>query len=640
MKKILIFAACLTTLVACTTKEEVMSPISRDVRFYPPLTRATDTEFEDGDVISVTAILPSDGTELKASGNFADNVHYTYRNGMFMFVPESGKEAIKLPNGGEGLAYYAIYPQQEVLKTIGTFAVQSDQRSHANRTASDFCTVFKSASDEEDVVLDFWHRLSRICVNIQGVPSGQTVTMQLKNMYLETAFDLNAETYESTGTSKSDIRMGEMGTNRDFEAILPPQAFNLASDLVVTIGTKEYNVTTNRPGDTFRSGMEYDCKLYYVDGVIVPGPIYETRFGGDIYPWNASDIPSDDLATDNPIVNPDDENTDIPNFNYTVSEEGGWYVIRLDMTGVRDPFTNDWVKLYGTADPRQNVWLSIDNKPKGFTISNTAEAEGAEQTKAVDLVFLVDNSGSMKEEANTLATQVMEWATNLSKSGLDIRFGCVGYDGAITGAINLTTIDKLTEYLNYSTGVARTRHFGGDDASELSSKVSPYRTGGGDSNECGTAALRFADEQFTFRTGANRVYVNFTDEPNQPNGNQAFSTEWVNDIKNWPATKGTIHTVFSAGNNWSESADYKEYPWNLSTYTGGTIIFTSSSFSGVNLDDLPVTGALQNSYIIRFRNVENLFDGKEHDVHITVKSASPNGEILADKVYKIIFEKP
>ena len=62
----------------------------------------------------------------------------------------------------------------------------------------------------------------------------------------------------------------------------------------------------------------------------------------------------------------------------------------------------------------------------------------------------------------------------------------------------------------------------------------------------------------------------------------------------------------------------------------------------MNLDDLPVTGALQNSYIIRFRVTEELFDGKEHDVHITVKSQSSDNYklILADKVYKIIFVKP
>lgn len=641
MKKVFMFAVSAMMLAACTSNEEVVNPSSEEVRFYSTMTRATDTRFEEGDKISISAVHSSAGTELKVSGNYADNVKYVYRGGLF--VAETPSEAIKLPGDGSELAYYAVYPQQYSLAIDGTFKVQTDQRTHASITASDFCTVNKLVSNEKDVVLDFWHRLSRICVNIKGVPAGQTVTMQLRNVYFESKFDLNDNSkYEGTGT-KSNIQMGDMGTTIDFEAILPPQAFNIGTNIVITIGGKSYNVTTNRSADTFRSGKEYDYKLRYIEKpapqiIEIIDPV-EVKFGGDIYPWNSSIIPPDELATENPVVNPDDENTDLPNFGYTVTDEGGWYAIRLDMTGVRDPFTNDWVKLYGTLDPHQNVWLSIDNKKKGFTISNTADADGAQQIKAVDLVFLVDNSGSMSEEANTLATQVMAWATKLSKSGLDIRFGCVGYDGAISGAINLTTIDELTKYLSNGNGVARTRHFDGVDASELKSKVEPYRTGGGDSNECGAAALRFADEQFTFRAGANRVYVNFTDEPNQPNKNPAYSTEWVKDVKNWPATKGTIHTVYSSGNNWSETINRSEYPWNLSTYTGGTVIYTSSSFSGVNLDDLPVTGALQNSYIIRFRVEESLFDGKEHDVHITVKSESPKGWILADKVYKIIFVK-
>ena len=351
-------------------------------------------------------------------------------------------------------------------------------------------------------------------------------------------------------------------------------------------------------------------------------------------------IPSDDDATPNPVITTDDLNTVLPNFNYSVSKEDSWYVIRVDMTGVQDPFTGDWVRLYGPATPeKQNVWLSIDDMPKGFSISNTADDE-AQQTKAVDLVFLVDNSGSMSQEADALATQVLAWANKLKASGLDIRFGCVGYDGAITGAINITTVEKLNEYLNYGSGTGRTKHFGGADASTLNSKTGPYRTGGSSSNECGAAALRFADEQFAFRTGANRVYVNFTDEPNQPNGNTQYSTEWVKEIANWPVTKGTIHTVYSESKDWTQSINYSEYPWNLSEYTGGTTLFTNSSFYGVSLDDLPVTGALQNSYIIRFTNIEHLFDGQPHDVHITVKSASPNGDILADKVFSITFVKP
>ena len=637
MKNFLVMVACAVALAACTTKEEVEPQTSQYVRFYPLMTRATETQFEQGDQISISAVHPTAGTELKTSGNYADNIPYVFSGGMF--VPEK-EDGIKLPLGEEsGLAYYAVYPQQDALATEGTFTVQQDQREHKNRTLSDFCTVFVPTTGNKDVYLKFWHRMSRICVDLTGITI-QPVTMQLKNMSLEVAFDLNANTYASTGGGVSDVYMS-MESNKRFEAILPPQDFNITTDIIVTIDGRDYNVTSTRSADVFRTGMEYDYRLIYIDGEIrLVGEPVEVAIDGEIYPWSTSDIPSDGMASENPTVNQEDTNTDLPNFNYTVTKESGWYVIRLDMTGVRDPYTNDWVKLYGTGDSRQNIWLSVDNKPKGFTISNTADAEGAQQRKAVDLVFLVDNSGSMSEEANTLAAQVMEWSRKLSMSGLDIQFGCVGYDGAITGAINLTTIDKLTEYLSYSTGVERTRHFGGADASVLSSKVEPYRTGGNSANECGAAALRFADEQFTFRTGANRVYVNFTDEPNQPNNKPEYSTEWVKDAKNWPATKGTIHTVFSSGSNWTETVNYREFPWNLSTYTGGTVIYTSSSFSGVNLDDLPVTGALQNSYIIRFSNVENLFDGQEHDVHITIMSDSTNGLILADKTYKIIFEKP
>lgn len=144
---------------------------------------------------------------------------------------------------------------------------------------------------------------------------------------------------------------------------------------------------------------------------------------------------------------------------------------------------------------------------------------------AADVVFLVDNSGSMGEEANAIARDIIDWAEKLAASSLDVRFGCVGYDGGINGVLNITTIEDLNEYLSRYPGTSRTSYFGGDDASTLSSASYSYRTGG----ECGMAALRFADKQFSFRTGANRIYVNFTDEPNQPGGQSAFSVFYLND---------------------------------------------------------------------------------------------------------------
>lgn len=371
-------------------------------------------------------------------------------------------------------------------------------------------------------------------------------------------------------------------------------------------------------------------------------------------------IPSDKDATPNPIVDQDDINTVLPNLNYTVTTESGHSVIRLDFTGVRDPYTKDWLRLYGTDSNKQNIWISIDNIAKGFTVVNTID-EGGQKKSAVDLVFLVDNSSSMSEEANRIYNDIVEWADELSRT-LDIRFGCIGYGGFVSGAINLTTATQLRSWLEAKDwmtnvdGIWRTRGFVGSDAERLyQASLIGYRVVGSsyvytgiyhpDASECGVVGLRFANDLFSWRSGANRVYVNITDEPNQPNGNSDYSTQWVKQY--WTATQGTIHTVYTQRSSWAETyMNYvdKDYPWDLSLYTDGTMLFTNSNFrdndgNDIRLSDLPVSGALQNSYIIRFTNVESLFDNQYHQVHITVRSNSANGEIIADKTFSVLFTK-
>lgn len=347
-------------------------------------------------------------------------------------------------------------------------------------------------------------------------------------------------------------------------------------------------------------------------------------------------IPSDVEATANPTL-PDEPNAVIPNLTYSTATVNGNTVIHFDLTGIQDPNdATEWLRLYGTSTINQNVWMEIDRVPKGVAIINAID-ETDKQVSTVDLVFLIDNSGSMSQEANTVARDILAWAEQLSTT-LDMKFGCVGYDGAITGALNMTSVEELSSYLNKGSGVTRTRHFGGDDADALKNAVGPYRTGGGDVNECGVAALRFANDHFNFRSGANRVYVNFTDEPNQPNGNHEYSVYWVQEPENWPTTYGTIHTVYSnTSTNFTEKRDYTEYPWFLSDFTGGTQIFTNSSFTGVTLGNLPVTGALQNSIRISITNVENLFDGQLHTVRITI--LSPNGTVRAEREFTLEFTK-
>ncbi len=343
---------------------------------------------------------------------------------------------------------------------------------------------------------------------------------------------------------------------------------------------------------------------------------------------NATDIPDDSKASKNPEIA--DGNAYIPNIQYTTVNEDGTAVIRLDMTGIQNPNTGEWMRLAGTGDKDQNVWVEVDGKPKGITVYNTADGNN-ERVPKIDLVFLVDNSGSMNEEANTIARDIIKWSEQLEISGIDIRFGCVGYDGEINGAINLTSATMLSDYLNRYTGTRRTVGFGGEDAEILKQNSGKYYLNNS-WDECGVAALRMANDNFAFRSDANRIYVNFTDEANASYGKPDFSVEYVNDQTKWTTASGTIHTVFS--NNKAYCGE--EYPWLLSTYTGGTVIYTDSSFTGVSLSSLPVTGAMQNSYIIRFTNIKEFMDGQLHTIHITI--LSKDGTVRAERVFSVVFK--
>lgn len=361
---------------------------------------------------------------------------------------------------------------------------------------------------------------------------------------------------------------------------------------------------------------------------------------------NVAGIPSDDDATQNPTI--DENTTSIPNVQYITETEGDDVIVRFDMTGIQVTGTLEWLRLLGTNyGKEQNIWVSVDGKPKGIDVYNTADDNTGEVKVKADLVFLVDNSGSMSEEADAIARDIISWSQKLNASGLDIQYGCVGYGGnvgaqypylvngyGVTGALDITNYSELDKFFNErgQTSTSRTKGFAGTNASYLSqqaSKDSYYKAGG----ECGVQALRFADENFSFRKGANRIYVNFTDDANYPGGNSDISIDYVTNSGKWTTDKGTIHSVIS--NDKSDIEKRGECPWKLSECTGGTILYTSSSFTGVTLESLPITGAMQNSYIIRFTNVDEFMDGQPHEVKITI--LSPDGKTKAERIFNIVF---
>ena len=348
-----------------------------------------------------------------------------------------------------------------------------------------------------------------------------------------------------------------------------------------------------------------------------------------------TEIPSDEEATPNPDI--DDPNVVIPNIITEVQDK----IIRIDMSGILLPkpegnpnAPHAYLRLYGTGEQEQNVWLSVDDVPKAVHAYNNID--GSQSGEIVnDVIFLVDNSGSMDDEADALARDIVAWAEKLNQS-LNVRFAVVGYDGRILGAINFTDSNTIAAYLNRTTGVGRTKGFAGEDAATLESSAKPYSSIATTAKESPMIALHYAHEVLSFRENANRVYINFTDEPNATYNDSRFSVEYLASQENWKPEYGTIHTVFSAPKDSFEYSDTSQSSWLMSDYTGGTVMFVDASFTGVTLDNLPVTGAMTHSYVLKFTNITEFLDGLVHDVKVTVLST--DHQVRAERVFHLNFD--
>jgi hypothetical protein len=227
----------------------------------------------------------------------------------------------------------------------------------------------------------------------------------------------------------------------------------------------------------------------------------------------------------------------------------------------------------------------------------------------------------MGEESDSVAAGIIKFANFLQASGLDVKFGIVGYDGTIEGAINFTDAATIDAYLNrpFLSGTSRTDGFSGPDSAELELKSGGF---GGSSGENGVEAVLFADSNFTWRSSAQSVFVNFTDEPTQSGASDpiVWNTSYMCNLI---GGRATVHTVFS-----NDSTAYQwdfddERPWDMSACTGGTVKFINSQATGLDLTDLPVAGALANSFLVEFVSSNST---ATHNVEITIKETDADGK--------------
>jgi hypothetical protein len=327
---------------------------------------------------------------------------------------------------------------------------------------------------------------------------------------------------------------------------------------------------------------------------------------------------------------PQDQNTDIPGdptgvtvptpTKNNVLPSGSFSTtgsrVKLNLLGLIDPTTNQPLTLsYDASNPQSsNIFVEEDGIVQGLKVTKV----GTGNVLTADVVFLVDNSGSMGQEADSVANSIIDFATFLQSSGLDVKFAIVGFSvgGEVNGGINFTNAQTLSSYLNRHSGTSRTMDFAGSDSAALTNRSYNFGDAGG---ENGVMAALFADSVYGWRSGAQRVMILFTDEPTQNND----GLTWTNAQGCSLLTgKATVHTIYSQDSSYYSYNQYNERPWEISLCTGGTIKFIPTDAAGLTLKDLPVAGALANSYLVEYVSAKT---GVAHVVKVTVYTSTADG---------------
>lgn len=352
--------------------------------------------------------------------------------------------------------------------------------------------------------------------------------------------------------------------------------------------------------------------------------------------------------SDKPSVIPADPGTPVPattvnNLNTSISNPGvtneGDGVISISLLGIKDPKTGNFIDLKGTGSD-QTIWIEEDGVNKGILVEkvNRMKSSGG---YPIDAVFIVDNSGSMYEEADSIASQINSFARFLEANGIDLRVGCVGHNGEVNGALNITTVDKLKTYLDENTGTSRTSYYGGADALTLETNASTFCSAYYGS-ENAIPSLLFADKYFSWRPGAARFYITFTDEALQPNGSVFDLPEFKTK---WKYSNGTVNSVFSLEDSYWNGAqpdtsycyqNYSEWnltdavrPWELAKLSGGAQMFIHSDCKDLDLKKLDATLQLSETIVAKFKTSN--VNGK-HVLKIVIKGGASDGFRIIDDV--------
>ena len=272
MKKALILAgAAILALAACNkTPENNTDPVDFSqykLRVEPVITRATETNFEQGDQVGLTVV--------RASGDYAANVPLTHDGTSF-----SG-DLNWYEDGSEASTLKAYYPYVATENNPLNFMVQIDQS--AGISSSDFISSVKKdvLPSANAVAMVFKHQLSRLDVTVKnntGKDIEQVVISEVIPKAVISPDDLTAA--PDLNAKKAGIIAYKQGDEK-YVVIIPAQT--VAAVVTVKAGGKE--LSSQLAEATLEPGKQYTVSVVANKEelkVVLAGEIENWGSGGEI----------------------------------------------------------------------------------------------------------------------------------------------------------------------------------------------------------------------------------------------------------------------------------------------------------------------------------------------------------------------
>ena len=265
MRKLLALAAVAALMFSCSenptpepepTPTPTPTPEKWAINISTSITRATDTSFENGDKVGIYVV--NQPNTLKATGNHADNIGFTYSGSWSAVTTIYWKDETTKAD------FYCYYPYASNISNVEAypFAVKADQSSVANYKASDFLwgKTTDVAPTKDAVGITVKHAMSNVIVKLiagNGYTAEDIASATVAICGLKTNSTINLATGVVTATG--DVaEITPMVENDYRRALVVPQSVSNADLIKVTIGDKVY--TLNQSIE-FKSGKQHTCTL-------------------------------------------------------------------------------------------------------------------------------------------------------------------------------------------------------------------------------------------------------------------------------------------------------------------------------------------------------------------------------------------